>query len=97
MLPRLQGPAGEFVFSQLKRSTLNNYRELARELDNRFKKIETPKAFAGMFSRRDQKASETVEEYAAELKRLYDKAHKNRDPVTRKEDLLRRFLDGLIS
>ena len=38
---------------------------------------------------------ETVEEYAAELKHLYDKAHPDRDGDTRAEDLLRRFLDGL--
>ncbi len=43
-----------------------------------------------------EKASETVEEYAAELKRLYDKAHKDRDRRTRQQDLLRRFLDGLL-
>jgi hypothetical protein len=36
-----------------------------------------------------------VEEYAAELKKLYDKAHANRDEQTRDEDLLRRFLDGV--
>ena len=42
-----------------------------------------------------QKVGERVEEYAAELKRLYDKAHPNRDSLTREEDLIRRFLDGL--
>jgi hypothetical protein len=36
-----------------------------------------------------------VEDYAAELKRLYDKAHSDRDAATRREDLLRRFLDGI--
>lgn len=38
---------------------------------------------------------ERVEDYAAELKNLYDKAHPKRDSETREEDLLRRFLDGL--
>jgi len=37
-----------------------------------------------------------VEDYAAELKSLYDKAYPNRDGVTRREDLLRKFLDGLL-
>ena len=48
-----------------------------------------------MFSKRNQKQSETVEDYAAELKRLYDKAHPGREDKTRREDLLRRFLDGI--
>lgn len=36
-----------------------------------------------------------MEDYAAKLKRLYDKAHPKRNSETREEDLLRRFLDGL--
>ena len=36
-----------------------------------------------------------VEEYAAELKRLYSKAHKYRGATRRQEDLVRRFLDRL--
>lgn len=39
----------------------------------------TKKTFGAQFSHRNQKPSEYVEEYAAELKRLYDKAHANRD------------------
>lgn len=42
-----------------------------------------------------QKHDETVEEYAAELKRLYSKAYTPREHQTRQEDLVRRFLDGL--
>ncbi|KAK3588638.1 hypothetical protein CHS0354_038868 [Potamilus streckersoni] len=57
--------------------------------------IEATKTYAGQFSRRKQKPGELAEEYAAELKRLYDKAHPNRDTMTGREDLLRRFLDGL--
>ena len=41
-----------------------------------------------------QKGGESVEDYGAELKRLYDKAHSQRDVRTRQEDLLRQFLDG---
>ncbi len=40
-------------------------------------------------------AGRTVQEYAAELKRLYDKAFPQRDRETWREDLLRRFFDGL--
>ena len=42
-----------------------------------------------------QKHNETVEEYAADLKRLYSKAYRRRDASTRQEDLVRKFLDGL--
>jgi hypothetical protein len=69
---------------------------LVKELNSRFRVIETSKTFGAQFSNRGQKAGETVEEYGAELKRLYDKAHANRDQETRREDLLRRFLDGLV-
>ena len=43
----------------------------------------------------NQRNDETVEEYAADLKRLYAKAYRARDEKTRQEDLVRRFLDGL--
>ena len=38
-------------------------------------------------------SDESVETYAAELKRLYDRAH---DKETRQEDLTRKFFDGLL-
>ena len=95
LIPRLQGPAGEFVFGQLCKKTRGNYPELTRELENRFRKVETSKVFGVQFTHRDQKPGETAEDYAAELKRLYEKAYGRRDEQTRKEDLLRRFLDGL--
>ena len=96
MIPKLQGVAGEFVFSQLPRSVRSDYKGLCKELKNRFRVVETSKTFGVQFSHRNQKNGETVEEYAAELKKLYDKAHARRDKETRREDLLRRFLDGLI-
>lgn len=95
LLPRLQGTAGEFVFGQLRRDVRGNYAQLVSELNSRFRVVVTKKTYGAQFSHRNQKASESVEEYAAELKRLYDKAHANRDEHTRQEDLLRRFLDGL--
>ena len=36
-----------------------------------------------------------MEEFAADLKRLYAKAYRNRDFRTKREDLVRRFLDGM--
>ena len=58
--------------------------------------IETTKSFSVRFSNRNQKPSETAQGYAAELKRLFDKGFPSRDRKTREEDLLRRFLDGLL-
>lgn len=95
MLPRLQGKAGEFVYGQLQKRIRSNYKLLIHELSNRFRKVETVRAYKARFSNRNQKSGETVEDYAAELKRLYDKAHATRDVTVRNEDLLRRFLDGL--
>lgn len=95
LLPRLQGRAGDFVFNQLPHETLSSYPELVKELNSRFRVVETQKTFAAKFSQRTQKHDETVEEYAADLKRLYFKAYKSRDSKTRQEDLVRRFLDGL--
>ncbi len=96
LLPRLQGAAGEFVYEMLSQRTRSNFGLLVEELNNRFRVIETRKTFAAQFSNRNQRPNETHEEYAAELKRLYDKGHANRNLETRQEDLLRRFLDGLL-
>lgn len=96
MLPRLQGQAGEFVFGQLSDRVRGSFRELVGELRNRFRRVETSKSFSAKFSHREQRQSESVENYAADLKHLYDKAYPQRDDATRREDLLRRFLDGLI-
>ena len=95
MLPRMEDQAAQFIFAQLHPRTLSNYRELIAELDSRFRVIETSRSFAAKFSRRSQRTGETAEEYAADLKILYDKAHGYRDRHIREEDLVRRFLDGL--
>ena len=96
MLPKLEEKAGEFAFSQLAPEVLNNYSALVNELNCRFRVIETPQSFAAKFNRRVQKHSETVESFASELKRLYDKGHQHRDRQTRDEDLLRKFYNGLL-
>jgi hypothetical protein len=95
LLPRLEGPAAQFVFSQLQPWIINSYTDLVAELNCRFRVIETTGSLAAKFSRRSQKYGETIEDYAADLKRLYDKAHGHRDRRIRDEDLVRRFLDGL--
>ena len=63
-----------------------------KELNSRFRVVETQKTFAAKFSQRVQRADETTEEYAADLKRLYAKAYQFRDLKTRQEDLVRKFL-----
>lgn len=95
LLPKLQGHAGDFVFTQLPRWKLFDYGALKNELDSQFKKIETQRSMASKFSKRDQRNGETAEEYAAELKRLYAKAYQTRDSIIKQEDLVRRFLEGL--
>ncbi len=92
----MQGMAGEFVYGQLRKSVRRNYKALVSELYNRFHVVETTKSYRVKFAHRDQKANETAEEYAAELRRLYDKAYPKRGHVTRQEDLVRRFLEGLF-
>lgn len=96
LLPLMWGAAGEFVFGQLTQETRSDYQTLVSELNTRFRVIRSTKTYGVQFSHRNLKAGETAEKFAAEIKRLYDKAYPNRDNNTRKEDLLRRFLDGLL-
>ena len=95
LLPKIQGPAGDFVFGQLSRDTRSNFRILIRELGLRYHKVENTKLYMAMFRARGQKRGESIEDYVADLKHVYDKAYRCRDERTRQEDLLRRFLDGL--
>lgn len=95
LLPKLQGDAGDFVFDQLNSKIRNNYSLLKHELKNRFRKVENPKTYGAIFAARKQRSNESIEAYAADLKKLYDKAHAKRDAKTREEDLLRKFLDGI--
>ena len=96
LLPRLHGPAGEFVYGQLSPQVRGSFRKLTRELEFRFRKIETPSTFRMKFSHRRQKTGESVESFATDLKRFYDKAYPDRDRKTRKEDLLRKFFEGVL-
>ena len=49
-----------------------------------------------MFWKRDQKAGELEETNAAELKRLHGKAWPKRNTESTEEDLLQRFMNGLL-
>ncbi len=95
LLPKLQGEAGSFVYDQLSSKIRSNYKLLKTELTNRFRKVENPKTYGAIFAARKQKLTESIESFAADLKKIYDKAYARRDPRTREEDLLRKFLDGL--
>ena len=96
LLQRMQGVAGEFVFGELSRATRQNFSKLVTELDSRFLVVETKRSYAAKFNNRNQKTGESIEQYAAELKKLYSKAYPKRDVTTRNEDLVRKFLDGLL-
>lgn len=58
--------------------------------------MKTKGTFGAQFNRRNQKVSERAEEYASELKRLYDKVYFNGGSETGQEDLPRRFLAGFM-
>ena len=73
-----------------------NFKQLVHELKHRFRKVESARTFMAQFSNRTQRQGESVEDFACELKRLHHHAHSRRDPATRREDLLRRFLDGIL-
>lgn len=96
LLPRIQGQAGEFVYNQLPKSTLSNYKKLVKELDSRYVVVEIPKNFQNQFDKRNQEPYESYEAYSVELKRLYDKAYPTRPASIREQDLLKRFLNGLL-
>ena len=94
-MQRLQGTAAEFVLDEIPPEILSNYASLVSELDSRFKSVETNRTFKVQFGKRTQKYDETVEESAAELKRLYDKAYPGRNPEMRRQLLLHQFLNGI--
>ena len=58
--------------------------------------MESTKTYAAIFWKCDQKASKTEETYVAELKQVYGKAYPQCDSASRDEDLLHRFLNGLM-
>ena len=57
--------------------------------------METNKTFRVQFNKRVQRVGESVEDYSAELKRLYDKAYPGKNPEMRRQLLLQQFLNGL--
>lgn len=72
LLPRLQGIAGDFVYDQLPRDVTTSYRKLVKELDKRFQEVDTTKIYITKFNNRKQTENESAQEFADELKRLFD-------------------------
>ena len=95
LLQRLQGVAAESVFDEISPDCRSNYSNLVRELDLRFKCVETNKSYRALFSKRTQHFGESVENYASELKRLYDKAYPGKNPEMQRTLLLQQFMSGL--
>ena len=54
LIPRLQGKAGDFVFTQLSRHTLRQCSEHIKELNSLFTVVETTETYAARFSQRNQ-------------------------------------------
>ena len=95
LLLKVHGLAAEFVFDQLSSEIRQDYRALTTALKNRYRKVANPKLYSMKFDACNQRRNQTAEDYAAELKMLYDKAFPRRNGQVRKDDLLRRFLSGL--
>ena len=95
LLLKVQGLAADFVFDQLSSEIREDYRALTTALKNHFRKVANPKLYSMKFDACNQTRNQTAEDYAAELKMLYDKAFPRRNEEVRDDDLLRRFLSGL--
>ena len=57
--------------------------------------METHKTYRAQFAKRIQYFNESIEEYAAELKRLYDKSYPGKNSEMRRQLLLQQFMNGL--
>ena len=93
-MPKMQGAAGDYVFDELSKEEWSNYKELIKCLKRCFHKVESTKTNAAIFWKHDHKASEKT--YVTELKRVYGKVYPQHDSTSWDEDLLCRFLNGLI-
>ena len=79
LLPRLQDAAGDFVYDQLSSTIAKSYRKLTRELGNKFGEVDTTRIYISKFNNRRQMFNESIQEFAADLKMLYDKGCLRRD------------------
>ena len=84
LVQKLQGTAADFVFDELPQEIVCNFQSLVHELSLRFQTVETNRTFRAQFGKRTQRIGESVEDYCAELKRIYDKAYPSRNPEMRR-------------
>ncbi len=96
LLPKFRDTAAEFVFGQLTPKVRRDYNLLVSELITRFQKIETPRMYRTQLENRKQRVGESIHDFACDLKRLYDKAYPGRPANVRNEDLVEKFMDGLL-
>ena len=80
----------------LNRKNRTDFQILVRELKHRCRKIETSHSHRENVQQMPAYPCESEDDYAVELKRLYNKVHSNRVAETRRQDLLRRFVDGIV-
>lgn len=95
IMSTVRDKAARFVFRTLNIRERDNYRILVRKMNQRFIKIEIPQAFKSRWNAIRQRPGEDEQDLAAYVRTVYEKAFRNRDPETAREDLLSKFLDAL--
>ena len=88
LLLKVHGLAADFVFDQLSSETRQDYKALTTALKNRFRKVANPKLYIMKFDACNQRRNQTAEDYAAQLKMLYEEAFPRRNGQVKNEDLL---------
>jgi hypothetical protein len=76
LLPRLQDAAGDFVYDQLSSTITKSYKKLTKDLGNRLGEVDTTRIYISKFNNRRQMFNESIQEFAAGLKMLYDKGQR---------------------
>ena len=95
LITLLRKDAGEFVFGSVSKKVRRNYKALVKELNSRYRTIESKRGYRLKWAELKQKHGQSVEELAAQIKSLYDKAFPDRDHKTRREDVVAKFFDAL--
>ena len=95
LVPLLCKKAGEFVFGSVSRRVRTNYKKLIHELHMWYRTVESKKTYKLKWAELKQTPGQSIEELAAHVKWLHDKAFPDRDRKTRKEDLVSKFFDAL--
>ena len=95
LLASLIGEAAEFTF-ELDEEILKNYDELIYQLDCRFRVLQTQETNQRLFYTRKLQKLEQPRQFAADLRKLIQKAYpRGLSPEVREDMLLKQFFDGL--